>query len=187
MLENIWDDQNLIKILKKGGVAVMPTDTLYGIVGKAENPATVERIYKIRKRAPEKPCIILIGNISELGKFNIVLSGEQKNKIKEYWPGPVSIVLDCPDEKFTYLHRGTKTLAFRLPMQADLRNLLLKTGPTIAPSANTEGLTPARNIQEAENYFGIEIDLYLNGGEITGKPSKVVRLYNDGDEYIIRK
>ena len=74
----IWDEENLVKVLKDGGVAVMPTDTLYGIVGRAQDSSTVERIYKIRKRSPEKPCIILIGDISDLEKFSVNISPEQK-------------------------------------------------------------------------------------------------------------
>lgn len=70
-----WNDTNLINTLKEGGVAVMPTDTIYGIVGQALNKDTVLRIYNLKKRAPEKPCIILIGDIEQLKLFSINLSG----------------------------------------------------------------------------------------------------------------
>lgn len=184
----MWNNENLINTLKMGGVVVMPTDTIYGIVGRAENEETVNRIYSIRKRNPEKPCIILIGDVSELKKFYIVLSEQQKNIIKEFWPfdsaqdkfTPVSIILDCVDEKFLYLHRGTKTLAFRVPAQKELRELLFETGPLIAPSANTEGLPPSVNITEAKKYFGDKVDLYIDGGEIKAEASKVIRVFQDG-------
>lgn len=182
-----WENKNLIKVLKKNGVVVMPTDTLYGIVGRAQDISTVNRIYAIRKRNPNKPCIILIGSISEFEKFSIILSEEQKAKLKEYWPGPVSIILDCEDEKFSYLHRGTKTLAFRVPAQEKLRNLLKQTGPLIAPSANTEGLSPAKNTEEAKKYFGDSIDLYVDGGELVGKASRVIKLHKDGSISILRE
>lgn len=174
----------------------MPTDTIYGIVGNALNSNVVNRIYDIRKRAPEKPCIILIGDIKELEKFSIHLSNEQKDKIKEYWsfdktqdfqPGPTSIVLDCIDQKFFYLHRGTQTLAFRIPKQTGLRDLLKETGPLIAPSANLEGLPPANNIHEAKNYFHELVDLYIDGGERSSNPSKVIKLHKDGSALILRE
>ncbi len=182
----MWNDENLIRILKDGGVAVMPTDTLYGIVGSAQHKDTVERIYNIRKRAPEKPCIILIGDINELEKFSVNISEEQKNKIKEF-SDPVSIVLDCLEDRFEYLHRGTRTLAFRVPASQGLRDLLLKSGPLIAPSANTEALPPSKNIKEAKEYFGNGADLYIDGGEISGKASKVIRLHPDGTVNILRE
>jgi len=183
--QNIWDNENLVKVLKADGVGVMPTDTLYGIVGKAKTEKVVNRIYTIRKRAPDKPCIILIGDIGELNKFSITLSKEQENKIQEF-KEPVSFILDCPDEKLSYLHRGTKTLAFRLPAQKDLQELLKKTGPLIAPSANLENLPPAQNISEAKKYFGDAVDLYIDGGTIKNKASKVIKLNKDGSVEVLR-
>lgn len=181
----MWNNPNLIKVLKEDGIAVMPTDTLYGIMGNALNSSVVNRIYKIRKRAPEKPCIVLIGDINGLENFLITLSGEQKNKIKEF-KEPVSFILDCPNETFAYLHRGTKTLAFRLPIDQKLRDLLIKTGPLIAPSANLEGLSPAENISEAKKYFGDSVDLYIDEGTIKNKASKVIKLHKDGSVEVLR-
>jgi len=183
----VWNDKNLIRMLLNNKIVVMPTDTIYGIVGNALNEKVVNRIYEIRKRAPEKPCIILISDIKDLEKFSVHLSFEQKNKIKEYWPGPVSIVLDCIDQKFFYLHRGTQTLAFRIPKQEGLRELLKETGPLIAPSANLEGLSPANNIHEAKNYFHELVDLYVDGGERFGDASKVIKLHKDGTIHILRE
>lgn len=168
----------------------MPTDTIYGIVGRADNEDTVNRIYDIKKRRPDKPCIILISAISELEKFSVSLSQGQKEKLEKYWMQnslPVSIILDCLDDKFSYLHRTTETLAFRIPVQLELRNLLIETGPLIAPSANPEGRLPAKNIIEAKEYFGDSVDMYVDGGEIHGKPSKLIKLHKDGTISIIRE
>jgi L-threonylcarbamoyladenylate synthase len=165
----------------------MPTDTIYGIVGSALSVPTINRIYTLRKRNPEKPSIILIGDAKELEKFSVVLSSEQEDRVKTYWPGPTSIILDCPGTEFSYLHRGTKTLAFRMPVKQELRDLLIKTGPLIAPSANPEGLTPAQNISDAQNYFGENVDLYIDGGILVGKPSKIIKLHKDGTVNILRE
>jgi L-threonylcarbamoyladenylate synthase len=182
----MWSDKNLVNVLKENGVVVMPTDTIYGIVGSALNSLVVSRIYETRKRAPAKPCIVLVGDISELEKFKIILTSEQKKEIEKYSKNPTSFILDCGDEKFKYLHRGTKTLAFRLPVSADLRKLLKETGPLIAPSANLEGLPPASNILEAKKYFGDLVDLYVDGGTIEGKASKVIQLRKDGSTIVLR-
>lgn len=192
----VWHDKNLVKMLLNNKVVIMPTDTIYGIVGNALNGKVVSRIYDIRKRDPDKPCIVLISGVKDLEKFSIHLSNEQKEKIKEYWsfdkaqdfqPGPVSIVLDCVDQKFFYLHRGTQTLAFRMPQQTGLQELLRETGPLIAPSANLEGLSPANNIHEAKNYFHEMVDLYVDGGERGGNASKVIKLHKDGTIHILRE
>ncbi len=176
-----------MEVLKSGGVAVIPTDTIYGIVGSALNPQTVARIYNIRKRAGDKPCIILVSDIGELGKFSINLSDSQKEIFKTYSDLPTSIILDCEEESLEYLHRGTQTLAFRVPNLPELRDVLAQTGPLIAPSANIEGELPAKNIPEAREYFGEQVDLYLDGGEIAGQPSRVIKLHKDGQVDIIRQ
>ncbi len=183
----LWEAPNLTNTLKNDGVVVMPTDTLYGIVGQALNSSVVQRIYKLRKRNPKKPCIILVGDVNELEKFKIKLSNKQKEIVEKYFFSPTSVILDCPDESFAYLHRGTKTLAFRLPASPVLRDLLLKTGPLVAPSANTEALPPSKNILEAKKYFGDSVDLYMDGGVVSGKASRVIRLQSDGSISIIRE
>ena len=183
----IWNDKNLITVLKNGGVAVMPTDTIYGIVGKAFSEPTVSRIYTIRKRSPEKPCIILIGDEGELKNFSIILSEKQKQVLQNYWPGPVSIILDCVDDSLKYLHRGTSTLAFRLPSSLSLRELLVQVGPLIAPSANPEGILPTQNIDQAKKYFGDSVDFSLDGDTLSGKVSKLIKLHKDGSVVVLRE
>lgn len=135
-----------VDILKGGGVGVLPTDTIYGLVGSALNPKTVRRIYKIRKRNLKKPLIILISSLRDLAKFDISLGVEDKKLIKRFWPGPVSIIFRCSIKELEYLHRGKKSLAFRLPKDRILCDLIKKTGPLVAPSANPEG-SPSRIIK----------------------------------------
>ena len=173
------NDKNLIKIIRSGGIGVLPTDTIYGLVGLAMNKKTVEKIYKTRKRNPDKPCIILISKLKDLELFGIKIGKFEKEFLQKYWPGAVSVVLDCKNAKFAYLHRGTKTLAFRLPKNESLQKLISKTGPLLAPSANPEGLAPALTISEAKKYFGGEVDFYVNVGKLNKKPSTLVRIKND--------
>ena len=112
------------KILKTGGVGVFPTDTLYGLVASALNKKAVERIYTLRKREKKKPLIVLISSLADLKTFDIVLTSEQKKILKKYWPGKVSVVLNCKSKKWEYLHRGTQSIAFRLPGDKNLLDFL---------------------------------------------------------------
>lgn len=66
-----------IEILKNKGICVIPTDTIYGILGLALDEKVVEKIYKIRKRKPNKPMIILISSVEDLKKFNLNLDFEK--------------------------------------------------------------------------------------------------------------
>lgn len=183
-----FDVNKTIKILKQGGIIVAPTDTIYGVLGSALNKKTVENIYKVRARDKGKPCIVLISSFTQLKNFVIEISKEQKKSLETFWPGKVSVVLDCKDKKFSYLHRGTKTIAFRMigPKNKNLHNVIEKFGPLSAPSANPQGLEPAKNISQAKKYFSDKVDLYINGGTKISKPSTLIR-FKGGEIEILRQ
>lgn len=179
-------NKNLIKILNNGGIVVMPTDTIYGILGSALNKSTVEKIYRIRKRNKNKPFIVLIGDILQLNKFKIKITKKQKEEILKRRMEATTFVLDSLNKDFEYLDRGKGSIAFRIPKSKKLRDLLIKTGPTVAPSANIEGRPQAKNIKEAREYFGKDVDFYLDEGDIISKPSKIIKLSKDGSFTILR-
>lgn len=177
--------ESAIKSLKSGGVGIIPTDTLYGIVARAHDRAAVERVYEIKGRSPDKPCIILINRLERLSDFGISLSENERNILNKVWPGKVSVILPCTREDLTYLHRGTNTLAFRLPADNKLQVFLSETGPLIAPSSNREGKSSAKTITEARDYFGEKVDFYIDGGELLGEPSTLIEI-NDAKLHILR-
>lgn len=162
----------------------MPTDTILGLVGAALRRKTVERLYRVRKRNPKRPFIILIASARELSKFGIRPDTRVQQFLKAVWPldstrgkpGAVSVILPCPSAKFRYLHRGTKTLALRVPKPNALRALLEKTGPLVAPSANPEGKPPARTVGEAIRYFGTKVDVYVDGKSRRSMPSLIIEI-----------
>jgi L-threonylcarbamoyladenylate synthase len=161
-------------LLKEGAVGVIPTDTIYGICANAFNKKSVEKVYKLRKRNPNKSCIILISNFDNLKKFNVKLSSWQRKILKKICPGKISVVLG--------------PLAFRLPKEKLILDILKISGPLIAPSANWAGCEPAKNIKEAKKYFGNKV-FYLDRGDLISKPStlinlgeKRVRILREGEE-----
>jgi len=170
--------KDIVDILLRGGVGVLPTDTIYGIVGLALSKKAVARIYKLRKRNPKKPLIILISSLRDLKLFDIILNRETKKLLEKLWPGKVSVILPCRNKKFAYLHRGTKTLAFRLPKKRELTGLLKKAGPLVAPSANWEGHPPAKTAKAAKKYFGNKIDFYIDAGKLESLPSTLIEIKN---------
>lgn len=161
----------LSKLLHRGEIGVIPTDTIYGIVGSALNSQTVEEIYNLRKRDKDKPMIILISDFDDLKKFEVKIP----EQLRKLWPNPVSIILPCPCEKFTYLHRGKKSLAFRMPKDGWLQDLLKQVGPLVAPSANTEGDSVSETIEDAKKYFGDKV-FYIDHGKISAKPSTLIEI-----------
>lgn len=163
----------LVDILNKGGVAVIRTDTIYGIVGRADNHEAVERIYQIKGRAPEKSPIVLITDPSDM--FDTYDHTVLKI-LRDYWPGPNSIILPSQSGP-SWITRDNASIAYRLPADTDLQILLRATGPLIAPSANPEGLPPATTIKQAKRYFGDVIDYYCNDGAVTDVTPSSLYLY----------
>lgn len=173
------DFNKIAELIKEGGIGVIPTDTIYGLVGQALNTHTVDKIYQLRKRDKNKPFIILINSTKDLNTFNIKIDKKTTEFLNKHWPGKISVILPCSDKKFKYLHRGTETLAFRMPNYPKLRSLIKITGPLVAPSANIQGMIPANNIFKAQKYFTNNIDFYLDKGEINSTPSTIVKYENN--------
>ncbi|MBW3538464.1 threonylcarbamoyl-AMP synthase [Candidatus Parcubacteria bacterium] len=173
------------RAITSGELAVIPSDTIYGVVAQAFNPRAVERLYRLKRRHPAKPSIILIGDARDLAKFGISLEGGRLEALSRWWPGRVSVVLPCLGQELAYLHRGTFSLAFRVPDKPELSRLIAKTGPLVAPSANPEGSPPAATVAEAKAYFGSAAACYVDGGEVQGKPSKVIKI-EDGRVRVLR-
>lgn len=164
--------KDFIKILKNDGVGIMLTDTIYGFVGSSFSKKAISRIYKIKGRDKGKKLINLISDIKDIKKFGIDYRPYEKI-LKKYWPGKVTIII-----------KGT---SFRLPKKKSLINILKKTGPLVAPSANPQGFLPAENITEAKKYFGEKVDFYLKGTKPNKKPSKIIKILENGKIEVLRK
>lgn len=170
-------DSRLVDTLFGGGIAVIRTDTLYGIVARADDPSAVEKVYEVKGRDPHKSCVILLDDPSSSYGHSEELSAN----IDQLHDQPTSYLIRAEDAP-QYLLRENNDLAYRVPVNEDLRVLLKKTGPLVAPSANPESLPPARTAQEAIDYFGDSVNTYVDGGEVSRDtpPSRIVRIHHDG-------
>lgn len=171
-------DDSVVDCLQRGGVVVLRTDTLYGIVTRADNQAAVQRVYDIKGRDDTKPSIVLIASHEQL--FD-ELRDAFHQIVDTYWPGPVSIVLPSVHAQ-QWITRGTGTVAYRLPADDRLRTLIAQAGPLIAPSANPQGQPPATTVQQAIGYFADTVDTYVDGGEVSDlTPSQLLRVDDHGE------
>lgn len=168
----------LIEILNDGGIGILLTDTLYGVVARADNETAVARIYELKQRTESKPPIVLIADTSQM--YDPLPAGVDET-IDGRWPGKNSVIVPSPSAP-EWLTRGSSGVAYRLPDNNALRRLLRETGPLVAPSANPEGKPPARSVGEAEGYFGDLVDFYVDGGvAFDTEPSKLFTMSIDGD------
>jgi|AntAceMinimDraft_13_1070369.scaffolds.fasta_scaffold05763_4 L-threonylcarbamoyladenylate synthase len=180
--------KKIIDTIKKGGLAIIKTDTLYGIITSVHEKKAVAKVYRIKKRDPEKSMIVLASSIYQIETITGVLDQDLKEKLRKYWPGPYSIILPINGPStIKYVHKSTKDIAFRIPNKNNLLQILEETGPVIAPSANQEGLPPAQNVIEAKAYFGDTIDVYVDEGDVNDvSPSQLIKILPDGNIEILR-
>jgi L-threonylcarbamoyladenylate synthase len=167
------DDQEIATRLLAGEVGVLRTDTLYGLVCRADNQAAVERIYRAKGRDGNKSPIVLIASQRQLFDGP---SEAMMQLLSTVWPGKISVIIPS-DNAPSWIERRNNSVAYRLPANAWLQRLLAQTGPLIAPSANPQGRQPAQTVRRAVDYFGDAIDFYVDGGEVTDDtPSQLLRM-----------
>lgn len=178
-----YDFTELVDALLNGGVVVMPTDTVYGLVCSALNLSAVKRMYEIKQRSG-KPGTIIAGSLQQL--LNMRFNNTEINTASQFWPGTVSVILRASDN-LDYLHMGKESLAVRIPDIEWLRALLIQAGPLATTSANLPGEPTVTSAEQARNIFDDKVELYIDGGKITnGKPSKIVRILPSGETETIR-
>jgi L-threonylcarbamoyladenylate synthase len=170
------------ELSKLGSVGIIATDTVYGLVARAEDIEAVSRLYDIKDRKV-KPGTLIAANLSQLEKLGI--KHRYLKAIEQYWPGPISVVIPVASPELKYLHQSKMSLAVRIPGQKSLRDLLIKTGPLLTSSANLPGQQPAINVAEAKAYFGEKVDFYDDGGNLNDRqPSTIIRVIDDAIEVI---
>ena len=171
-------DSSVVSTLRRGGVVVARTDTIYGILARANDDQAVARVYDQKDRGHHKSPIMLIHDMSQL--FDEPTE-HAREWCQTHWPGKVTIVLPSTKSP-AWIHRGNHSVAYRMPDHVELTTLIEQVGPLIAPSANPEGKVPAMTINQAVAYFGDEVDIYVDGGEVTDNtPSRILKVTPDGD------
>lgn len=175
------DYGQVAECLLAGGIVVLRTDTIYGIVASAANEKACDTVFAIKQRDADKACIVLIADTMQAwdGTSRVALADMHTKTSDDF---PTSLIVPVADNTPAWIHHGNQDVAFRVPVTKPwLIEMLRMSGPVIAPSANLQGHEPAKNIDEAITYFGSAVDLYVDGGEVSAsEPSHLYRL-NDGE------
>lgn len=168
--------------LLDGKVGVIPTDTVYGLVARAEDQTAINRLYALKPRQ-RQPGTIIATSIKQL--YGLGFSYDALSTAVEYWPDAVSVILDASAVS-PYLKASLDDLAVRIPNHKPLFGLLRQTGPLMTTSANPPKQPTATTIAQARDYFGDKVDFYVDGGDLSDRPPSTIIRLSGGTLEIIR-
>lgn len=179
-------DTTVIEALQADKLVVAPTDTIYGLLARADSPKAVDELYRVRQRDRTKSCIILLGSTNDIPKLT---TNQRRMYNQLYRERPTTIVVRVSPDVMSHLVRTNATLAFRVvPSGTALSELIQCVGPLLAPSANLAGRPPATTINEAIAYFGDQVAVYVDGGEVAeAAPSRIIKFTDDGQLVALRQ
>ena len=177
--ENV-DKEVIVKteeVLRSGKIAIVPTDTEYGIVGDARNQIAIEKMFAIKKRPQEKVFPVFVKSISEARKYAYI-SDAKARFLASIWPGPITVVFQHKEKLPLILTGWLNNLGLRVPKHLFLLELLSRLEmPLAQTSANISEKPPAKNIEDIKDYFensDVQPDLVIDGGELSGRASTVI-------------
>jgi len=154
--------RTLAALLARGGVAIIPCDTIYGIVGI--DPEADAGIRKLKGRGENKPFLRLVADASWV---RALTGAEAPARLSRHWPGPLTLVLPAA---------AGGTLALRVPATPWLRELVAGLGrPLLSTSVNRSGRPALWRVRDIEAEFGRDVDMLLDGGDLPDAlPSTIV-------------
>ena len=167
--------QQAAEVLNRGGVVVIPTDTVYGLAARPDFEEAVDRLYTIKGREAKKPIALLASDVEAIGRFGYPIEGKARELAEKYWPGALTMVI------------GKE--GFRIPDYAKTRELIAACGGVLrVTSANLSGRRPATDAPQALADVGLSADYVVDDGVSPGGvPSTVVRVTADGSIEVLRE
>lgn len=166
--------EQALRILRAGGLAAFPTDTVYGVGALAFDGPAVESIYAAKDRPVEKAIPILIADADDLDKVAVDIPPMARILAARFWPGPLTLVVP-KQPTLPEAVSATATVAVRIPDHPVARTLLRAAGPMAVTSANLSGQPSPVNAEEVMRQLNGRIPLVLDGGLTPGGvPSTLV-------------
>jgi len=166
-----------IEVLKKGGIVIFPTDTAFGIGCRIDNQDAVERLFKIRKRPSTQATPVLVDSLKMSQKYLLPIDKVIIDKlIKQYWPGALTLILQCIKVRVPELVRGgSNTLGVRMPNHTAALNIIKNLGVALlGPSANFSGAKTPYEFKDLDPGLVRLVDYVVDGECLLKKPSTVI-------------
>lgn len=180
---------NCLSILKRGGLILYPTDTVWGIGCDATHAGAIEKIFTLKKRSDQKALICLVSDFKMLNQF-VEEVPEVAYDILKYARKPTTIIYDNPIRIAENLVPADNTLGIRVTKDDFCQKLIRKLKrPLVSTSANISGESTPKSFSEIapEILKGVDYVVNLQQSKKSGKPSAIIKLSNDGKVKVVRR
>jgi L-threonylcarbamoyladenylate synthase len=166
-----------VAVLNRGGLVIIPTDTVYGLAAHPNVPGAEERMYRAKCRDPRKPIPLLAAGRGDVEAYGAALGPAERRLADAFWPGALTLILAA---------RGREE-GFRVPDDALARLILRAAGGLLrATSANLSGDPPALTAQEAAAALGPAVDFVVDAGPVRGGMASTVVKVERGQPRVLR-
>jgi L-threonylcarbamoyladenylate synthase len=152
--------EDIAAVLQRGGIVLLPTDTIYGLHADASNESAVARIATIKGRDEAKRFVVIGASADQLAAFGAAIP----DVLRSIWPAPLTAIVP---------YRGS-TIAVRVPELPWLRELLARSGPLVSTSANRSGEPPIESPDSLARDLQNSIDFAFDAGPRQAEPSTIV-------------
>jgi len=149
----------------RGGLVVIPTDTVYGVAADAFNGDAVRALVAAKGRTSASPPPVLIGHLPALDALAEEVADEVRALATKFWPGPLTIIVPARSSLDWDLGETRGTVALRIPNDPIALEFLKDTGPLAVSSANRTGEPPATTAEAANAALGPSVEIVIDGGE----------------------
>jgi L-threonylcarbamoyladenylate synthase len=168
------DIKKASEIIKKNGIVIYPTETVYGIGANIFSNAALEKVFAIKKRNKDKPVSVAVSDLKMMEEL-VYIGKKEKKFIEKFLPGPVTLLLKKKKIVNDMLTSGSELVGIRFPAHKTTIKLIELAGvPITSTSANFSGEPPPQRVKDIR----INADYIIDGGECRGEPSTVVDLVN---------
>jgi L-threonylcarbamoyladenylate synthase len=169
--------QAAAETLQRGGVVVVPTDTVYGLAARPDDPDAVQAIYRAKGRPGAMHLPVLAASLDQVRALGVNVTDAADALAVRWWPGPLTLAFgfEAGSARPDWL-AGREEVAVRIPDHPFLRGLLRTTGVLLVTSANPHGAPTARVAGDVATSLGDSVDLIVDGGELTEVPSTLVNV-----------
>ncbi len=168
----------IARVLQEDGIIAYPTETFYGLGASGFSAAAIQKVYRLKRRDPEKPLSVVISELAMLYQITSEIPPILRPLISKFWPGPLTVILKASPTVPILLLGPEGTIGVRLTGHKWVRSLVHQVSfPITATSANVSGEMEISDPKKVKALFEGEVDLIVDGGKTKGLfPSTVVDL-----------